>query len=195
MKPVITVVLLLWGCTHTPPQEYFTPPPQGDPWKPKVQGWQQREVLSEVASPSPLRTEVEEFEVRTRRKLARRTISWVQAQSLEYYREDSLWDHWATLEETLGNNGDDCDGLELITLSLLRSWGFEGVYRGLVRERKTDLYHMVTLWFEDPQNPWVLDPTGAATRKMALAGELREWEVVRIFSEEEYFGAKLKRPE
>ena len=43
---------------------------------------------------------------------------------------------------------------------------------------------MVTLWFETPDDPWVIDPTGAMTLGMPRMSELPEWEPIKVFSED-----------
>jgi hypothetical protein len=42
---------------------------------------------------------------------------------------------------------------------------------------------MVTLWFEDRDDPWVLDPTGAMARGMPRMSELPEWVPLKVFSD------------
>ena len=57
----------------------------------------------------------------------------------------------STLEETLRNDGDDCDGLELLVFQGLRDLGFDDdeVFRAIVYRPDDGQHHMVTLWFED----------------------------------------------
>ena len=62
--------------------------------------------------------------------------------------------------------------------------------------RSDDQHHMVTLWFEDPDDPWVLDPTGAMTRGMPRMSEVPEWVPLKVFSDTEHFsvhGSALAR--
>ena len=42
---------------------------------------------------------------------------------------------------------------------------------------------MVTLWFEDPQDPWELDPTGAMTNTMVKMSEVPNWMALKVFSQ------------
>ena len=42
---------------------------------------------------------------------------------------------------------------------------------------------MVTLWFEDAEDPWVIDPTGAMTLGMPRMSDLGEWLPLKVFSE------------
>ena len=42
---------------------------------------------------------------------------------------------------------------------------------------------MVTLWFESPADPWVIDPPGAMTLGMPRMSELSDWVPIKLFSE------------
>jgi hypothetical protein len=42
---------------------------------------------------------------------------------------------------------------------------------------------MVTLWFEDPGDPWVIDPTGAMIGGMPRISQVPDWVPIKIFSE------------
>ena len=60
--------------------------------------------------------------------------------------------------------------------------------------RQTDgQHHMVTLWFEDPEDPWVIDPTGAMTSGMPRMSELPEWVPIKVFSEDSDFTVRRQR--
>ena len=132
-----------------------------------------------------LRAKYFAFRVEQKRATARSVAAWTQSQSLEHYVDDGPIDHWATLEETLTNNGDDCDGLELLTFNALRGLGFEAseVFRAIVYRSSDGQHHMVTLWFEDPSDPWVIDPTGAMTLGMPRMSELPGWVPIKLFSD------------
>ena len=207
------------GCAGTPrgPQpaayRYFTEPDSGDGWSRKIRGWQLREPGShaspgssstaairganEVAAgpatepPSGTDLSAKYASVRSarRRQLARELASWIQSQAREHYIEDGPDDHWATLDETLRGNGDDCDGLELLTFHLLHDLGFRGeeVYRAVVYRRSDGQHHMVTLWFEDRDDPWVIDPTSAMTSGMPRMSDVPEWVPIKVFSEDRDF--------
>ena len=125
-------------------------------------GEQQSEALPEVGD---LKAKYDSFRNERRRALARDLASWIQSQAPQHYVPDGPVDHWATLDETFRRNGDDCDGLELLAYHLLRELGFEDekVFRAIVYRRSDGQHHMVTLWFEDSDDPWVIDPTGAMT--------------------------------
>jgi hypothetical protein len=133
-----------------------------------------------------LRTKYLGFRSERKRELAREFASWIQSQASEHYIEDGPTDHWATLEETLRRNGDDCDGLELLTFHGLRDLGFhdDEVFRAIVYRKSDNQHHMVTLWFEDPDDPWVIDPTGAMTLGMPRMSELPGWVPLKLFSDE-----------
>jgi len=186
---------------------YFTTPARDDAWSPKIAGWQRREVneqgfsvvtsppvssssdtRDEIAASAPkgaLRTKYFDFRAERKRELAREVASWIQTQARDYYVADGPIDHWATLEETLGKDGDDCDGLELLTFHALRDLGFDSneVYRAIVYRPSDGQHHMVTLWFEDPEDPWVIDPTGAMTLGMPLMSQLPAWVPIKVFSD------------
>lgn len=131
-----------------------------------------------------LRAKYAAFRAEQKRATARSVAAWIQSQAVEHYVEDGPIDHWATLEETLQNNGDDCDGLELLTFNALRELGFEmtEVFRAIVYRASDGQHHMVTLWFEKPDDPWVIDPTGAMTLGMPRMSELPGWVPIKLFS-------------
>jgi hypothetical protein len=134
---------------------------------------------------SGLRGKYFDFRADRRRTLARELASWIQGESHSHYVPDGPIDHWATLEETLRRNGDDCDGLELLVYHALRDLGFAAneVYRAIVFRPSDGQHHMVTLWFENRNDPWVIDPTGAMTLGMPRMSELPEWTPLKVFSE------------
>jgi hypothetical protein len=192
-----------------PAYRYFEAPDTGDPWSAKIMAWQRREravyspgvrlggspVSGGAAAPGPrtapgtLREEYLEFRADRRRELARRLVDWVQAEARRHYVADGPYDRWATLEETLAADGDDCDGLELLAYHLLRDFGFgdEKVYRAIVVRPADGQHHMVTLWFEEDDDPWVLDPTGAMTRGMPRLSQVPGWVPLKVFSETEEY--------
>lgn len=186
---------------------YFDAPASDDIWSHKIAGWQDRERAQEAvdqaapgstastvgagpASQAPpsadsLRAKYRAFRVEHRRELARDVALWVQSQSKIYYIPDGPIDHWATLEETLARNGDDCDGLELLAYYFLKDLGFrdDEVYRAIVYRPSNGEHHMVTMWFEDPNDPWVIDPTGAMTTGMPHMSEVPGWVPLKVFTE------------
>jgi len=192
--------------------DYFQQPYTDDVWSPKIGGWQRRErfdaaLLAPLATgpavesagdhaakaqlppdqfaEAGLRAKYFNFRAERRRTLARDVARWIQAEAKQHYREDGAIDHWATLEETLARGGDDCDGLELLTFHALRDLGFSAseVYRAIVVRPSDGQHHMVTLWFENPDDPWVIDPTGAMTLGMPRMSELPDWVPIKLFSE------------
>jgi hypothetical protein len=124
--------------------------------------------------------------------MARQLAEWIQQESRQHYVPDGPIDRWATLAETLRQNGDDCDGLELLPLNLLRELGVprDRVYRAIVYRRSDGQHHMVTLWFEDREDPWVIDPTGAMTSGMPHMSEVPGWVPLKVFSETEDFSVE-----
>jgi predicted transglutaminase-like cysteine proteinase len=196
-----------------PPRlDYFQEPAPQDAWSPKIRGWQRRERFdAQLTAPlesgpavesaghgaadealpddqsagTSLRAKYFAFRAERKRALAREVAAWIQAEARQHYREDGAIDHWATLEETLARGGDDCDGLELLAFHALRDLGFaeSEVYRSIVVRPSDGQHHMVTLWFEDADDPWVIDPTGAMTLGMPRMSELGDWVPIKVFSE------------
>ena len=72
---------------------------------------------------------------------------------------------------------------------MLRDLGFgeNSVYRAIVRRRSDSLHHMVTLWLEDRNDPWVIDPTGVMAPELRRFSEIRGWTPIKLFSETETF--------
>jgi predicted transglutaminase-like cysteine proteinase len=180
--------------------QYFALPSADDAWALKIRGWQQREQHELVSAadqsaqlrtpPDPasmgeLRAKYEEFRIEQRRALAREAASWIQGQARDHYVPDGAVDHWATFEETFRSNGDDCDGLELLTFHFLRDLGFpeDQVFRAIVVRRSDGQHHMVTFWFETPGDPWVIDPTGAMTTGMPRMSEMPDWVPIKVFTD------------
>ena len=129
------------------------------------------------------------FLAERRRRIARDVLDWIQDVSGDRFVKDGPLDRWPTLVEVLHSRGDDCDGLELLAYHALRQLGFEAdrVYRAVVLRPATGEHHMVTLWFEDPTDPWVLDPTATMTTKLRRLSELPGWIPLKLFSEEQEF--------
>jgi predicted transglutaminase-like cysteine proteinase len=186
--------------------QYFAAPAPDDAWSVKIRGWQERERVSadrpenvaterDPARLGDLRTKYDAFREEQRRELARHVAKWIQDQARDHYVPDGPIDHWATFEETFRRNGDDCDGLELLVFHFLRDLGFpaEQIFRAIVVRRSDGLHHMVTLWFEDQNDPWVIDPTGAMTSGMPRMSELPEWVPLKVFSDREDWSVRDSR--
>jgi predicted transglutaminase-like cysteine proteinase len=189
--------------------DYFAGPAEGDAWSPKIAGWQERERSARPASatgspasvsgsgppsagaaPAPdLGAKFRSFRSEQRRAVARQVAGWIQGQARSHYVPDGAIDHWATFSETLERGGEDCDGLELLVNHFLRELGFgdDEVYRAIVYRPADGQHHMVTLWFEDRGDPWVIDPTGAMTTGMPRMSQLRDWVPLKVFSETREF--------
>jgi hypothetical protein len=207
-----------WGCAGSlagrVAYDYFAAPDRGDPWSRKIEFWQAREHAERragsVPAPAPaavagrgerdsdqsgvedLKAKYDAFRNERKRAMARDLADWIQDQAKQHYVPDGPVDHWATLDETFRGNGDDCDGLELLVFNFLRDLGFaeDEVYRAIVYRRSDGQHHMVTLWFESPDDPWVIDPTGAMTSGMPRMSELPDWVPLKVFSEDEDFTAR-----
>lgn len=211
------VLALSWvgtsGCASIPgvaPESYhyFASPASTDPWSPKIAGWQVRERRSLKGLPDrtdriptrgrDLRSKYDDQRQRHRdsastpQQVARSLAGWVQDQAPNHYVADGAIDHWATLEDTLSRNGDDCDGLELLAYHALRELGYgdDQVFRAIVYRPDDGQHHMVTLWFETADDPWVIDPTGAMTRGMPRMSEVPGWVPLKVFSEHREFSVK-----
>ena len=190
--------------------EFFSAPRADDPWTPKIASWQSRELASaaaearvsvsgagEAAAEAPrseqgLRGKYASFRTEHKRALARDLVRWIQKQARRHYVADGPNDHWATLEETLEKGEEDCDGLELLSYHFLRDLGFreDEVFRAIVYRRQDGQHHMVTLWFEDASDPWVIDPTGAMTSGMPRLSQVSDWVPLKVFSDTAEFTPK-----
>lgn len=211
---LVCALALGQGCATALPTpaawDYFATPRSDDPWMRKIGQWQQRERWERGESsaqapaavagasesvPEParrvgdLRGEFDAFRAAQRRSFARDLANWIQWKAQDHYIPDGPIDRWATLAETLDANGDDCDGLELLVYSMLREFGFEEheVYRAIVVRPSDGQHHMVTFWFEDRSDPWVIDPTGAMTTGMPHMSEIPGWQPLKVFSSDERF--------
>jgi hypothetical protein len=190
------------GCAGTPKRQisyrFFIAAEPGDVWFDKVRDWQEREVagdpaeLRRTAEPDPrsglLRKKFRAFANEEKRRLARRFVEWAQDQAMQHYRfddrQDLAGDEWPTTKDLFDRNGDDCDGIDLIAYNLMLDLGFPEaeIYRAVIRRDLDGEFHMVTLWFEDPVDPWVIDTTGAMTMKMRRVSELPGWTPAVIFN-------------
>ena len=206
-----TALLLLavfFGCSASGrgpvSYSYFEPPDRSDQVYVQILRWQANErdaalpppaAIAAVAdvgsdpldSSAPLTAEYNSFVSSQRRMLAERVREWVQSEAERRYRPDENGDEWPTFHELLQRGGDDCDGLELLSLHALRALGFLQVYRATIEQRGDGSQHMVTLWFEDPKDPWVIDPTGFATKTVVRMSELPAWEPRALFTEDQIF--------
>ena len=63
----------------------------------------------------------------------------------------------------------------------------ERVYRAILHRPGFGQHHMVTLWFEDRDDPWVLDPTATITTRFLKLSELSGWVPLKVFSENREF--------
>ncbi|HTY16855.1 MAG TPA: hypothetical protein VMH82_03915 [Myxococcota bacterium] len=177
-----------------------------DPWYPKVVEWQGRaqkdkpepllvthRSLANAENTGWLRLEMGAWREEERRALAKRILDWTQHQARKHYKldltNDPVFDHWPTVGELLVDNGGDCDAVDLIAYQLMREFGFpaDHLYRAIVRRDRDRANHMVTLWFETGDDPWVLDATGAMTFSMRHFSELPGWTPTKVFNEDKQF--------
>ena len=86
-------------------------------------------------------------------------------------------------------------GLELLVNQALRDLGFsqDEVFRAIVYRPSDGQHHMVTFWFEERNDPWVIDPTGAMTAGMPRMSDLPEWRPLKVFSEQREFTVRAVR--
>jgi hypothetical protein len=200
----------LGGCAGLPGPAprwtWFEPAPEEGAWSGPIARWQAR--AQDAAAPAPaavsaappaaaagearpgrLAVAFQRFEVERRRSLASAVAEFVQERARRHFIADGPFDRWATLEEVFAADGDDCDGLALLALALLRDFGFDEaqLFQGIVRRDEDGLHHMVTLWFEDPVDPWVLDPTGALESGLARWSDVEGWQPLAVFTERESF--------
>lgn len=201
--------------------EFFVPASPEDTWFGKVEDWQKRSqkdlraaaasggARNLLAAPpkSPnhnppelsglLRVKMGAFEVDEKRALAERINAWAQRQARAHYRvegdrSDPSLDRWPTFQQLLSRNGDDCDGLDLITYQLLVEFGFPHaeLYRAIVRRDRDQQHHMVTLWFDNPDDPWVLDATGAMSAPMVRFSSILGWTPMKVFNETSQYSVR-----
>ena len=186
---------------------------EDDAWYHKVEEWQgrareegtrlprtDRASLRSAEWSGQLLHSMSAFRESERRELARRITEWSQRTARKHYKldpgnNDPVYDRWPTVGELLANNGDDCDGLDLIAYQLLREFGFpsDRIFRAIVRRNRDNANHMVTLWFEDPNDPWILDATGAVTVQFRRASDLPGWTPPKLFNLSEQFNV-VERP-
>jgi len=192
----------LAGCATQPKSwttyHFFVEAQPGDVWYDKVRDWQQREQTSRAAEDAEqdrgaemtgsLRQAFVKFARDEQRKLAQQFVAWAQEQAMIYYRfddqQDLAGDEWPTSHDLFVQNGDDCDGLDLISYNLMLELGFprEEIFRAVVRRDYDGEFHMVTLWFEDRDDPWVIDTTGAMTLRLRHLSELPGWTPAVMFN-------------
>ncbi len=132
------------------------------------------------------------FQREERLRTAAEVTTWIQGQARRYFVPDPGVDVWPTVDEVLEAGGDDCDGLAFLTHRLLRELGFadDALFLAIVRRPEDDLHHMVNLWFDDREDPWVIDPTGAMTRGLVRMSQVHGWEPLALFTETAQFRAR-----
>jgi hypothetical protein len=193
-------------------QFFVKPEPRNDFWFDKVDDWQQRErahrpetALADAATVRAkpksglLTVKMGRWEADERLALARRLAKWAQAASRRHYRFDGpderINDPWPTTKDLLDQNGDDCDGLDLIVYEILREFGFpqDQLYRAIVRRDRDRANHMVTFWFDEADDPWVIDATGAVTLIVRRFSQLPGWTPTKLFNEHVQYSPMLEK--
>jgi hypothetical protein len=163
----------------------------------------------------PLPNQLGAFASTQRLLLAQRIFHWTIKTTPFYYQKDGRQsdepasqeptederlveavadDYWPTYSELVERNGDDCDGLDLVAYRMLQEFGFpqDQLFRGVIRRDRDRANHMVTLWFEDPSDPWVFDATGAATNKFVRFSEVSGWTPTAVFNESDQYTVRLR---
>jgi hypothetical protein len=178
-------------------RDFFVAAPREDPWNAKIRNWQRRHKVDQALpvaqrpGGSELLADYDGFATDLRRRIAADAVVWVQGESHRHYIPDGETDHWATLSDVIATDGDDCDGLDLLTFLLLRKLGFsqDEIFRSIVVHRESGQHHMVTLWFEDgdKHDPWLLDPTGVVTDRLVRLSEVPAWSPIEIFDEARHY--------
>lgn len=183
-------------------RDFFVAAPRDDPWNAKIRNWQSRHKLDQAQpaaiAPAPdLIAGYDEFTRSLRRRIAADAVAWIQGESHRHYIPDGETDHWATLSDVVATNGDDCDGLDLLTFLLLRKLGFaqNEIFRTIVVERESGQHHMVTLWFEAGagSDPWLLDPTGVVAGRLVRLSDVPTWTPIEIFDEARHYRVEESR--
>lgn len=196
---------------RAPAVEFFAAPrPERDPWFDKVADWQSRErrdrpetrladAATQRARPqsSLLPIKMGRFEREERLSLLRRITAWSQAAARRHYRfdppTDAANDPWPTTKDLLDTNGDDCDGLDLIAFELMREFGFppDELFRAIVKRDRDGANHMVTLWFDEGPDPWVVDATGAVSLRVVRFSQLPGWTPTALFNENDQYTPRI----
>jgi len=193
-------------------QFFVRPEPTRDFWYAKVDDWQARERAhrpeTALADPATVRAKprsgllsvkMGRWEAEERLGLAKRLAKWAQAAARRHYRFDGpnerIDDPWPTTKDLLDRNGDDCDGLDLIVYEMMREFGFpeDQLFRAIVRRDRDRANHMVTLWFDESDDPWVIDATGAVTLNVRRFSNLPGWTPTKVFNEHVQFSPMARK--
>ena len=103
--------------------------------------------------------------------LSAKYSSFQSAQRRETAREIVAWS-----QQRGGQAGSLAQGL--------REMGFKGreIVETFVKNTQDGRRHLVTLWFDQKNDPWVLDATGTASRPMQRLSQLSNWTAVELAS-------------
>ena len=168
------VIVILFSVVSGPcAAGYFETPGDQDRWSQKVAAWQYRQQRERAIGKNTM-------------GLVHAVNNWTQMVADHTYAEDGVVDHWGSIGGLYEAGYGDCDELSMISYVALKDFGYQNVYRGLMHNDDGE-YHMVTLYFENKDDPWILDPTGAATIPVVRASTLANWQIIRVFSEKESY--------
>lgn|SRR5262245_12241819 len=200
VRSFVALVGLLAGCSSfgrpvvgVREFDYSVIPGPSDPFSGQVAFWQTRQRAdTDVRGGASGGREISDslgdrydaFVSSQRYELARSVVAWAQATARARYEQDH-GEYWPTFDELRRTRAEDCDGLELMIYRSLQAFGFERerLFRAVIEDRAGQM-HMVTLWFEDATDPWVLDPTGLAAVEPTLMSALEDWTPRRVFRED-----------
>jgi len=190
---------------------YFAKPDPDGSWTRKIRKWQTRakrlkpqEAIHEaqektlyskyVAFQKAHKRISKSLDAIQKQDVAHEFARWIQAQSkIHYIRETEGKDFWETLDETLTNDGADCEGLNLLPFYGLLDLGFDKkkLFRAIMYRQSDGGHHMVNFWFEDRDDPWVIDPRGAVSDGMKRFSEIDGWIPIKMFNETEEFTVRF----
>ncbi|MBW2714022.1 MAG: hypothetical protein JRC77_09760 [Deltaproteobacteria bacterium] len=199
------------GCASIAPArsfEFFVEAtPENQPWYDKIQDWRERSnadpnspvglpatvlsgELTELDPIPPLWPRFNQFHREYQLELVRRINAWSQHWAFRHYIKDideSVEnDPWPTFSELLEQDGDDCDGLSLLNYELLLLFGFDRnkVYRAVVQRNSDGVNHMIVLWFQSENDPWVIDITRSTSGTVEPISKMHGWQPVAMFNRE-----------
>jgi hypothetical protein len=190
---------------------------QNQPWYSKIQDWQGRNdpvpkptvrmsassltsTLSELDIPAWLWPNIDKFSNKDQLAQARRIDHWSKHWAIRHYIKDADEsvenDPWPIFSELMENGGDDCDGVSLLSFEMLLMLGFnrDEVYRAIVQNDSDGVNHMVVLWFNTKDDPWVLDAARAASPKMKPLSDLKGWNPVAMFNRDHIYNIVEIKP-
>jgi hypothetical protein len=111
-------------------------------------------------------------------------LDFIQHWSSTNYLSDNDWDYWPTLSFVLRTEREDCDGFELLMYHSLRERVTSGkVFRAIMSSDIRIVHHMVTLWFDNKNDPILMDPTGVIVDKPVRLSKTNGWKILVMFDD------------